>query len=61
LSARERQILGLLDGPLTVKEISEGVYLSPHTTKWYLSRIYRKLGADSRADAVERARQLGYG
>ena len=60
LSARERQILGLLDGPLTVKEISEGVYLSPHTTKWYLSRIYRKLGADSRADAVERARQLGW-
>lgn len=60
LSARERQIIALLDGPLTVNEISTEIYLSSHTTKWYVARIYRKLGTRSRVDAVEQARKLGF-
>jgi len=58
-SAREIEILRLLDGPLTINEIGPRVYLSSHTVKWYVSRIYRKLDVHDRSDALERARWLG--
>lgn len=59
LSAREVEILHLLDGPMSVSEIGRQLYLSGHTVKWYTSRIYRKLDVHERADAVRRANELG--
>jgi DNA-binding CsgD family transcriptional regulator len=59
LSERELEILRFLDGPLTINEIGSEVYLSAHTAKWYVSRIYRKLQVHSRSEATSRARSLG--
>lgn len=56
-STQEQAILERLDGPLTVAQISSELHLSPHTVKWYVARIYRRLGVHNRADAVEAARR----
>ncbi len=58
LSDREREVLRLLDGPLSVPQIGQQLFLSGHTAKWYVARVYRKLGVHSRAEAVARGRQL---
>ena len=34
------------------------LYISHNTVKTHAQRIYRKLGADTRAEAVARAREL---
>ncbi len=59
LSERESQILGLIAGGATNREIAGTLYLSPHTVKEHTSALYRKLGARNRADAVQRAQRLG--
>ncbi len=45
-------MIALLGTPLTTKEIGEELFLSRNTIKTYLRRIYRKLGASSREEAV---------
>lgn len=59
LTERELAILRLLPGPLTQREIAGSLFVTPNTLKTHLRAIYRKLGADSRLDAVSRARSLG--
>jgi DNA-binding NarL/FixJ family response regulator len=59
LTARESEILGLIAGGATNREIAGTLYLSPHTVKEHTSTLYRKLGARNRADAVQRAQRLG--
>jgi DNA-binding NarL/FixJ family response regulator len=59
LSDREREVVKLIAGGSTNREIAERLFLSPHTVKEYTSGIYRKLGARNRADAVKRAQRLG--
>jgi DNA-binding NarL/FixJ family response regulator len=59
LSERESEILGLIAGGATNREIAGTLYLSPHTVKEHTSTLYRKLGARNRADAVQRAQRLG--
>jgi len=59
LSERERDVLGLLAGGATNREIAERLHLSPHTVKEYTSALYRKLKARNRAEAVRRAERLG--
>jgi LuxR family transcriptional regulator, maltose regulon positive regulatory protein len=46
---------------LTFAEISERLYVSPHAVKTQAISVYRKLGASSRGQAVQRAQQLGLG
>ena len=58
LTDRESEILGLIAGGATNREIVGSLYLSPHTVKEHTSTLYRKLGARNRADAVERAQRL---
>ena len=58
LTARERDVLRLLAGRLTVREIADELYVSPNTLKFHLKTIYRKLGVGSRAEAAEVARRL---
>ncbi len=59
LTERESEILELIAGGATNREIAETLYLSPHTVKEHTSTLYRKLGARNRADAVQRAQRLG--
>ena len=59
LTGREREILGLIAGGATNREIAATLFLSPHTVKEHTSTLYRKLGARNRADAVQRAQRLG--
>ncbi|HKH15663.1 MAG TPA: response regulator transcription factor [Solirubrobacterales bacterium] len=59
LSAREREVVGLIAAGSTNREIAEELFLSPHTVKEYTSGVYRKLGVRNRAEAVKRAQSLG--
>lgn len=57
LTDRERDVLRFLPSRLTLPEIARELYISPNTLKFHLKVIYRKLGVNSRAHAVEFARQ----
>jgi LuxR family transcriptional regulator, maltose regulon positive regulatory protein len=55
----ELAVLGLLATDLTVREIGEKLFLSPNTVRSHTRALYRKLGVNSREDAVARADVLG--
>jgi LuxR family maltose regulon positive regulatory protein len=59
LSDREMAVLRYLPTRLSNVEIAQWLYVSLNTVKTHLKHIYRKLGATSRADAIERAGRLG--
>ncbi len=52
LSAREREILAYLRTPMTIAEIAAALYLSVNTVKTHVQSVYRKLGVQSRREAV---------
>jgi LuxR family transcriptional regulator, maltose regulon positive regulatory protein len=58
LSARELDVLRLLPSEMSLREIGSALYVSHNTVKTHAARIYRKLGADTRAEAIARAREL---
>lgn len=58
LTDRERDVLRLLPSRLSLREISGELFVSQNTLKFHLRVIYRKLGVNSRAEAVDAARQL---
>ena len=51
-------MLRLLPTDLSRPEIAERLYLSPNTVRFHLKNIYAKLGVHTRADAVQRAKDL---
>jgi LuxR family maltose regulon positive regulatory protein len=59
LTERERAVLLLLPGPMSQRELATSLFVTPNTLKTHLRAIYRKLRADSRSEAVSRARALG--
>jgi DNA-binding NarL/FixJ family response regulator len=59
LSPREAEVLGLLADGLGVGPISRRLYISESTTKTHISKIYDKLGAANRAQAIMKAVQAG--
>jgi LuxR family maltose regulon positive regulatory protein len=59
LTDRELAILKLLPGPMSQRELALSLFVTPNTLKTHLRAIYRKLDADSRAQAVLRAHDLG--
>jgi LuxR family maltose regulon positive regulatory protein len=59
LTAAELRLVPLLPTHLTYPEIGERLFISRHTVKTHAGSVYRKLGASSRAEAVERIKQLG--
>jgi LuxR family maltose regulon positive regulatory protein len=59
LTAAELRLVPLLPTHLTYPEIGERLYISRHTVKTQASSVYRKLGASSRKEAVERIAALG--
>jgi LuxR family maltose regulon positive regulatory protein len=58
LTDRELEVLRLLQGSLSLRDIAEELYISPNTVKTHAKAVYRKLGASSRTDAVRIARGL---
>lgn len=59
LTEREREVLDLIAGGSTNREIAERLFLSPDTVKEHASALYRKLHARNRAEAVQRAQRIG--
>jgi DNA-binding NarL/FixJ family response regulator len=59
LTAREREVLTLLAEGLPVTAISRQLFISPSTTKSHIARLYEKLGAGNRAQAMVNAMRLG--
>jgi DNA-binding NarL/FixJ family response regulator len=59
LSAREREVLGLLADGLAVAQIARRLYISESTAKTHISKLYEKLGAGNRAQALMTALRLG--
>ncbi len=61
LTAAELRLVPLLQTHLTYPEMGEQLFISRHTVKTHAGSVYRKLGVTSRAEAVERIRELGLG
>ena len=59
LTPAELRVLPLLATHLSLREIGERLYVSHNTAKTHARSAYRKLGASSRSEAVERAVELG--
>jgi two-component system, NarL family, nitrate/nitrite response regulator NarL len=59
LSRRELQILQKIAYGATTKEVAHDLGISPHTVKTHLERIFEKLGANDRAQAVAIALRKG--
>jgi DNA-binding NarL/FixJ family response regulator len=57
LTQREVEILALIGGGLTNPEIAERLYLSNHTVKTHINRIFAKTGSRDRAAAIGYARR----
>ena len=63
LSAREKQVLGMVAIGFTNGEIARKLYLAESTVKSHLSSIFEKLGVRSRGEAAELVldRERGFG
>ena len=59
ISPRELDVLRLLDAGRSNKEIARQLGISPNTVKTHVTRLYEKLDARRRTDAVAKARALG--
>lgn len=59
LSRRERQVLSLLREGRSVPEVASTLFVSLSTAKTYVARLYEKLGANNRAQALMTAVELG--
>jgi len=59
LSARELEVLRLLNTHLSSTEIAEQLFISVNTARFHIKNIYGKLGVHSRSEAIQRARELG--
>jgi len=58
ISAREAEVLELLAEGLSNKQIARRLAVSPNTVKTHVARLYEKLGAERRTQAVQKAREL---
>lgn len=59
LSERELEVLRLLPSKLSQREMAAELYVSFNTVRTHTRVIFRKLGVNSRAEAVVRGRELG--
>jgi DNA-binding NarL/FixJ family response regulator len=59
LTPREREVLELLADGLPVASIARRLYISESTAKTHISKVYEKLGAANRAQALMTALKLG--
>lgn len=59
LTPRETEVLGLLKDGLSVSQVARGLYMSESTVKTHVAKIYDKLGATNRAQALMSAIRQG--
>lgn len=59
ISPRELTVLQALAEGQSNKEIARLLEVSPNTVKTHVARLYDKLGARRRTEAIHRARELG--
>jgi DNA-binding CsgD family transcriptional regulator len=59
ITEREFKVLGLLAAGRSNKEIALALEVSPNTIKTHLARLFEKLEASRRTEAILRARELG--
>jgi DNA-binding NarL/FixJ family response regulator len=57
LTARERQVLGLVARGRSNKQIARDLAITERTIKFHMTSIFNKLGADNRAQAIAIAAQ----
>ena len=60
LSAREIEVLKLIEAGLSNQEIAAKLYLSVATVKRHISNIYAKLDVKTRTQAVSFGKELGF-
>ena len=58
ITARELEILEAIAAGLSNKEIAERLFVSENTVKTHSSRVFDKLGARRRTQAVQRGKEL---
>jgi DNA-binding CsgD family transcriptional regulator len=58
ISARESEVLDLLAEGCSNKVIARRLDISPNTVKTHVSRLFEKLEAGSRTEAIRKARSL---
>ncbi len=56
ITARELEVLGLIAAGHATREIAELLHVSENTVKTHSSRVFDKLGANRRTQAVQKAR-----
>jgi len=59
LSAREREVLGMIAHGSSIPSIAKSLFLAPSTVKTHVQRLYEKLGVSDRAAAVAEAMRRG--
>jgi two-component system, NarL family, response regulator LiaR len=59
ITRRELEILELIARGLSNREIAEKLFVSENTVKTHSSRVFDKLGARRRTQAVQRGKELG--
>ncbi|MDI9915111.1 response regulator transcription factor [Rhodococcus sp. IEGM 1379] len=59
LSAREREVLGLIAQGASIPAIAGQLFLAPSTVKTHVQRLYEKLGVNDRGAAVAAAMRQG--
>ena len=60
LTAREAQILRMLEMGLSNQNIADQLSIAIHTVKNHVHRVLTKFGVSTRAEAAELARTVGY-
>ena len=59
LSPKEREVLQLLAGNMSNKQIALAMGVSDETVKWHLKNLFGKLNAGTRKHLLDRARMVG--
>ncbi|HTJ30057.1 MAG TPA: LuxR C-terminal-related transcriptional regulator [Acidobacteriaceae bacterium] len=59
ITPRELEILGLVASGLSNREIAAQLFVSESTVKTHCARVFDKLGAARRTQAVQRGKELG--
>jgi len=59
LSKREIEVLQMIAGGLTNKEIASRLFISVRTVKYHTTGVYTKLGVNGRVQATVSGRELG--
>lgn len=60
MTAREIQVLQQMASGKTYREIAQQLTLSPHTVRRHMEHIYKKLGVQSKLQAVQLGRERKY-